>query len=99
MSPDSDKPSSDAGKASRFAIVDVETRSQRDLKKTGVWCYAADPTTDTWCVGYAINDDPAGVWRPGDSMPAALLTAMYDPKTVFVAHNAAFERAIFKHIL
>jgi DNA polymerase len=32
-------------------------------------------------------------------MPAALLTAMYDPKTVFVAHNAAFERAIFKHIL
>jgi DNA polymerase len=80
-------------------VVDIETRSFADLKKVGAWRYAADPSTGIWCVGYAVNDEPVQLWKPGEPVPAALIVAVNDPNTVWIAHNAAFERAIFQHIL
>jgi DNA polymerase len=82
-----------------FVVIDVETRSLADLKKVGAWRYAADPSTDVWCVGYAIDDDPVELWLPGEPVPPAILAAAADPGFVFVAHNAGFERAIFAHVL
>ena len=35
--------------------VDFETRSAVDLKKTGAYAYAAHPTTDIWCMAYALR--------------------------------------------
>jgi DNA polymerase len=75
-------------------LLDVETRSTVDLKRTGAWRYATHPSTDVWCVGYAVDDQPVQLWRPGDPPPAQLATAIN-----VIAHNAGFERAILKHIL
>ena len=75
-------------------IVDVETRSTLDLKKVGAARYAADPTTDVWCVAWCVDDGPVQLWIPGDPVPAEIADA-----SEVVAHNAGFERAIFRHIL
>ena len=40
---------------------DFETHSTVDIKKVGAWRYAADPTTDMWCVGYAVDDGPVEI--------------------------------------
>lgn len=45
--------------------IDFETRSQVDLKKAGVDRYAEDPSTDVWCLCFAIDDSPVEVWCPG----------------------------------
>ena len=84
-----------------FVIIDVETHSLADLKKVGAWRYASDSSTDVWCVGYAINDEPVQLWKPNDPdvHHGAITAAAADPDTVFVAHNAGFERAICQHIL
>lgn len=76
--------------------IDLETRSAVDLKKTGVYPYAAHPTTDVWCL--AFQDDDAGVcqvWRPGEYLPPQFL----DPRVTFRAWNANFERQIWHAIL
>lgn len=80
-------------------VIDFETRSQRDLKKVGAARYATDPSTDVWCVAFAIDDHPVRLWVRGEPLPADLIAAVADPDCLFVAHNAAFERAILTHIL
>jgi len=79
---------------SKTVVVDIETRSARDLKKTGAWRYSCDASTDVWCVAYAIDDNPVELWVPSEPTPEAIATA-----DVIVAHNAGFERAIFAHVL
>jgi len=78
--------------------IDFETRSAADLKKTGVYPYAAHPTTDIWCACYAIGEEPVKVWRPGDECPADVYEHVMMGGTV-TAHNAAFERSIWHYIL
>lgn len=78
--------------------VDFETRSAVDLKKTGVYVYAEDPTTDIWCMAWAIDDDPVDMWTPGDPIPEKFAFYVESGGTI-TAHNAAFERIIWKYIL
>jgi DNA polymerase len=78
--------------------VDFETRSAVDLKKTGAYAYAADPTTDVWCMAYAFGDGPIRVWRPGEPAPADIVEHVLIGGEM-VAHNAAFERVIWRYIL
>jgi DNA polymerase len=85
--------------AGRTVVLDVETKSRIDLRKAGAWRYAADPSTDVWCVAFAVDDDPVELWLSGDPVPTAILDCAADPDALFVAHNAGFERAISKHIL
>jgi DNA polymerase len=80
-------------------VLDVETRSTVDLKKVGAARYAMHPSTDIWCAAYAIDDGPVQLWVRGDPLPADLLAAIADPECTIVAHNAAFERAIWRHVL
>jgi len=44
--------------------IDFETRSTVDLRKTGVYPYAAHPDTDIWCMAWAIDDMEPEVWVP-----------------------------------
>lgn len=74
-------------------FLDFETRSAADLKAVGLANYAAHPTTDVWCVCYAVDDGPVQTWRPGDPVPAWAADAE------IVAHNAAFEAAIWREVL
>lgn len=73
--------------------VDVETYSEIDLGARGAHVYAADPSTDVWCVSYS-DDDGATVqtWTPGDPVPDW-------GDYILLAHNAAFERLILREIL
>jgi DNA polymerase len=85
---------------SNFAVLDIETRSRADLREVGAWRYAVDESsTDTWCAAYAIDAEPVRLWKRGDPVPPAIIKAAADPDTLWVAHNAPFERVIWQHIL
>jgi DNA polymerase len=71
--------------------LDFETRSECDLKTAGVYNYARHPSTQVLCMSYAVGDGMVQTWRPGQLMP--ILTGQIR------AHNAAFERLIFWHVL
>jgi len=71
--------------------LDFETRSECDLKSMGVYNYARHPTTEVLCMSYAYNDEPVQTWRPGETFPRL--------NGQIRAHNAAFERLIFWHVL
>jgi len=78
--------------------VDFETRSACDLKKHGVHVYAADPTTDVHCLAYAFGDEPVELWHPKLPPPKRLFDHI-KAGGVLIAHNAAFERAIWHHVM
>lgn len=71
--------------------LDFETRSECDLKTAGVYNYAQHPSTQVLCMSYAYDDEPVRTWRPGEPMPKI--------EGQIRAHNAAFERLIFWHVL
>lgn len=78
--------------------IDFETRSTVDLPKTGVYVYAAHPSTDVICAAYAVDDGPVQLWTPGMEMPDEIRNMAAEGWTV-VAHNAAFERAIWQGVM
>lgn len=89
----------------RFVVLDFETASEADLTRVGAWAYAQHPSTRVLCTGYQVIDD--GVLRPivvldeAETAGAAveLRRLAGEPETIFVAHNAAFEQAIWKAIM
>ena len=78
---------------------DIETRSTLDLKKVGSWLYAGDASTEVLCVAYAVDDEPARIWVPGDPIPEEFFTAARDPDWLIIAHNDQFERNIEERLL
>jgi hypothetical protein len=78
---------------------DFETRGTVDLKKSGAWRYATDPSTDVWCCAYAVDDAPVQLWIPGDPIPPVWLEAAGSADWLVTAFNAAFERRIEQHIM
>jgi DNA polymerase len=78
-------------------LGDIETCSRRNLKECGAFIYAADPSTDVLCLGYAIDDGEVEVWKPGDPVPAPFANpANYN---LFVWDNWHFDREIYTRIL
>jgi DNA polymerase bacteriophage-type len=90
-----------AGSADRVHVLhrDYETRSRAILKIQGTHKYAADPSTEVLCAAYAIDDEPAELWTPGDPVPAAFIEAARNPAWLVAAHGDHFETAIEQHIL
>lgn len=74
--------------------IDFETRSTVDLKKSGVYRYAEDPTTEILCMSWCVGDEGVQSWAPGEPDPAPLLDHI-TAGGVVTAHNAGFERAIW----
>lgn len=74
--------------------IDIETYSPEDLKKTGVYPYAAHPDFQILLFAYAFNEEPITVLDmvTGELLPARVLNALYDPAITKIAHNAMFER-------
>ena len=50
--------------------IDIETYSECDLKKSGLYRYAEDPSTEILVLCYAFNDGPVHVWVPRAAIPA-----------------------------
>lgn len=86
----------------RWICLDFETASGCDLKKAGAYVYAENPTTEITALCF-INDKGQG-WELDPAMLAPqyhtdLLDYANDPSVTFVAHNAGFERAIWRNIM
>lgn len=78
--------------------LDFETRSVVDLKKTGLYRYAADPSTDIWCACWLHEVEGPGEWRPGQPVPDVIRDVIRNGGLVY-SHNFAFEHAIWTYIL
>jgi DNA polymerase len=79
--------------------LDFETRSAVLLKSSGAWHYAAHPSTEVLCVGYAVDDGPVQIWMPEQPIPPAVFAAARDPGWTVAAHNAQFEFPITELVL
>ena len=82
-----------------IAHLDLESRSTIDLLKTGVDIYAKHPTTDVWCMYWALDDLEPTLWVPGMPFPKLLLTTLAEQDTLLYAHNAAFEKNMWDKLL
>jgi DNA polymerase bacteriophage-type len=78
---------------------DFETRSTLDLRDVGAWRYSRDPTTDVWCCGYVVDDEPVKLWVPGDPVPLEFIEAAQNPDWLVCAFNDNFERQIEAHVM
>ena len=81
--------------------IDVETYSETDLTKTGVYRYAEDPAFEIMLFGVAVDDGPVTVYdlTKNDVIPAAILSALQDPGVEKWAFNAMFERITLSRYL
>jgi DNA polymerase len=82
-------------------VLDFETVSACDLKEAGSARYAEDPTTAILCL--CFEDKSTGTilpWRPDkpDNRETLRFLAA-DPEIIFVAHQAGFEKDIWRAIM
>ena len=81
--------------------IDFESRSQISIWDSGAYRYAEDATTEILCLAWAIDNGPVkGVLR-GKQLQDAIpeLNALIKEGAEFHAHNAYFERCIWKFCL
>ena len=76
-------------------FVDLETRSEVDIKKCVGGAYCRHESTEILCYCYAIEDGPIVRVAQSDVTP---LREFQRDGAVFIAHNAAFEAAMFESV-
>ena len=74
--------------------IDIETYSEVDLPKCGVYAYAEHPSFEILLFAYAFDDEETQVvdLKCGERLPPRVLDALTDPAITKAAFNAAFER-------
>ncbi len=74
--------------------IDIETYSEVDLPKCGVYAYAEHPSFEILLFAYAFDDEETQVvdLKCGERLPPRVLDALTDPDITKTAFNAAFER-------
>ena len=74
--------------------IDVETFSDVDLKKCGVYKYASSPNFEILLFGVSVNGGEVSVYdlASGDTMPEEIIRALSDDSVIKWAYNASFER-------
>lgn len=77
--------------------IDFETRSTLDLPKVGIHNYALSPTTEAWCMAWAIDDEPVRVL--GTGLLARSVRTHVEAGRIVKAHNAQFEFMIWNHVM
>lgn len=83
------------GRADKFRLhIDIETRSREDLKKAGIYRYAAHPSTAVMCFSYKFGKNGVmGRWREGLKLPFKVVEHIEAGRPI-AAHNAQFERIV-----
>lgn len=73
--------------------IDIETRSNVDLNKAGLYKYAQSPDFEILLFAYQLDDNPVGIldFTKNENLPIIILRALSDPKVIKHAYNAAFE--------
>ncbi len=77
---------------------DVETYSEIDLKY-GPWRYAEHPSTKILCMAWQVDDYLVQLWLPGEPLPMWVRAELWRYGEIVEAHNAEFERAIWRKIM
>mgnify|MGYP001035667637 FL=1 len=74
--------------------IDIETYSDIDLKKSGVYRYAESENFNVLLFGYAFDDEPVTVidLASGEKLPAEVEAAISAKTVIKTAFNANFER-------
>lgn len=85
----------------RTLSIDLETFSDVDLGRCGVYRYAQSEAFEVLLFGYAVNGGEVRVvdLARGERVPAAVLGALADPGVVKWAFNASFERVCLSEYL
>lgn len=75
-------------------LLDLETKSDVDLTKSGVYRYADSPYFDILLFAYSVDDAPVQVvdLASGESLPDDILHALTDDSVTKHSFNASFER-------
>lgn len=81
-------------------FIDIETYSSVDITESGAYKYMESPDFEILIIGYAIDDSEVKIidLAQDDDMPEEFLEALTNPEVLKVAHNAVFERLVFKRI-
>lgn len=77
-----------------FLSIDIETYSDVDLTKCGVYAYTDSPNFEILLFGYAFDDEPVRVvdLASGEPLPQEVMSALTDKAVTKTAFNASFER-------
>ena len=75
-------------------MIDLETKSDVDITKAGVYRYADSPYFDILLFAYSVDDAPVQVvdLACGERLPEEILNALTDDRIQKHAFNASFER-------
>ena len=81
--------------------IDIETFSDVDLVKCGVYRYAESPNFEILLLAYSINNGPVLVidLAQGEEIPSEILAALTDDNITKWAYNASFERICLSFFL
>lgn len=79
--------------------IDLETYSELDIKKAGLYRYAEN--SEILLFAYAFDDEPVQVvdFATGEELPEEVLKALWDPDIRKTAYNASFEIHVINHWL
>lgn len=81
--------------------IDIETFSDADLNKCGVYKYAESDAFEILLFGYAANGGSVSVidLTAGEEIPQEILAALSNPDVIKWAFNASFERVCLSNWL
>lgn len=81
--------------------IDIESYSDVDLKKSGVYRYAESPNFEILLFAYSVNNGPVTVIdiAQGESVPEEILAALMDETVTKWAYNSQFERVCLSYWL
>lgn len=81
--------------------IDIETYSDIDLTKCGVYAYSDSPNFEILLFAYAFDDEETQVvdLASGEHLPERVFSALEDPSVTKTAFNAAFERTCLSKYL
>ena len=77
----------------RHLSIDIETYSDVDIGKCGMYRYAESDAFEVLLFAYSADNDPVCVIdiKNGGIIPYEIMSALFDPTVVKHAYNAAFE--------
>lgn len=81
--------------------IDIETRSDKDISKCGIYAYTDTPYFDILLFAYSIDEQPVQVvdMANGEEIPENVLVALVDENVIKRAFNVNFERVCLSKYL
>ena len=81
--------------------IDIETKSDKDISKCGIYAYTDTPYFDILLFAYSIDGQPVQVMDTanGEEIPENVLAALADENVVKRAFNCNFERVCLSKYL